>query len=71
MTRKKAIAKLVTKDNEEPTYRMSTEVRDWIERANSLIKFQENQIEALKTELKELKAYKVWASKKLTQVDFD
>lgn len=71
MTRKQTIAKLVAKDNQEPTFRMPAEVHNWIEQANSLIKYQKTEIADLKTELKELKAYKAWASKRITQADGD
>jgi hypothetical protein len=71
MTRKQTIAKLVAKDNEEPTFRMPTEVHEWIEQANSLIKYQKTVIADLKTEINELKTYKLWASKRLTELDRD
>jgi cell division protein FtsL len=50
---------------------MPQEVHDWIEQANSLIKYQKTEIAELKLEIKELKAYKAWASKRLTQADYD
>jgi hypothetical protein len=71
MTRKQTIDKLVAKDNVEPKFRMPTEVHEWIEQASSLIKYQKTEIADLKTEVKELKAYKAWASKRLTQADYD
>jgi len=69
MTRKPTAPKAAP--TEEKQYRMPAEVHDWIEQANSLIKYQKNEIAELKAELKELKSYKAWASKRLTQADFE
>ena len=53
----------------EKTFSMPTEVSNWIEKANSTINYQKNQIEELKKEIKELKAYKNWASNRITEND--
>jgi len=71
MTRKPAAPKAAPKPAEEKQYRMPAEVHDWIEQANSLIKYQKTEIADLKAEIKELKAYKTWASKRLTESDRD
>jgi hypothetical protein len=70
-TAAKTTPKAAPKATEETTYRMPTEVHNWIEQANSLIKYQKTEIADLKAEVKELKAYKVWASKRLTQSERD
>ena len=71
MTRKPAAPKAAPKPAEEKQYRMPAEVHNWIEQANSLIKYQKTEIADLKAEIKELKAYKAWASKRITQADGD
>ena len=71
MTRKPAAPKAAPKPVEEKQYRMPAEVHDWIEQANSLIKYQKTEIADLKAEIKELKTYKTWASKRLTESDRD
>jgi len=70
-TATKTTPKAAPKPAEEKQYRMPAEVHDWIEQANSLIKYQKTEITDLKTEVKELKAYKAWASKRLTQSERD
>jgi hypothetical protein len=71
MVTKKVLAKKVAKDIDEPKYHMPQEVADWIERANSTIKHQAGKIASMETEIKELKAYKAWASKRMTQSDYE
>jgi hypothetical protein len=68
---KKTAAKTAPKPAEGKQYRMPTEVHEWIEQANSLIKYQKTEIADLKAEVKELKAYKAWASKRLTESERD
>jgi hypothetical protein len=55
----------------EELHMMPKEVKDWIDRAGSIMTSQKSQIEALKAEIKNLKAYKKWAEKRLTQADFE
>jgi len=64
---KKAPAKKTTTILKEPTFGMPQEVKDWIERAHSIMNHQRGEIERLKEENKELKAYKSWASSRLTR----
>ena len=54
----------------EPMYKMPSEVSEWIERANSTIRHQTGRIASLEAELKELKAYKKWATARITQSDY-
>lgn len=51
-------------------YKIPVEVHEWIEQATSRIKHQEGEIERLKAEIAELKAYKKFASKKFTETDY-
>lgn len=60
----------------QPKFDMPKEVHDWIENANSKIQQQasrlvylQGKITALEADIKDLKAYKQWASKRLTQSD--
>jgi hypothetical protein len=73
LTPKKAVKKVVAKKQAkttEPMYKMPTEVSEWIERANSTIKHQAGKIATLEAEIRELKTYKSWASKRMTQSDY-
>jgi hypothetical protein len=74
MTRKPAAPKAPPKppiEKVEPKYKMSIEVYEWIDRAQSIITYQKSEIADLKAEVKELKAYKAWASKRLTESERD
>ena len=55
----------------EPTYRMPVEVKDWIERAQAIMAHQTGEIERLKTENKDLKAYKKWAEHRILRSDYE
>ena len=55
----------------EPMYSMPREVSDWIERANSTINHQRGEIERLKSEVAELKAYKAWATNRLMRSEHE
>lgn len=55
----------------EPTYAMPREVSDWIERANSLINHLRGEVERLKKENTELKAYKKWAEHRILRSDHE
>jgi len=52
----------------EPMFDMPREVADWIERANSTINHLRGQIEELKRENKELKAYRKFAEGRILNV---
>ena len=49
----------------EPVYSMPQEVKDWIERAQSIMNHQKGEIERLKAENTDLKAYKKWAEMRI------
>ena len=55
----------------ETKYTMPTEVANWIERANSTIQHLKGQIDRLKTENNELKAYKKWAEHRILRSDHE
>jgi polyhydroxyalkanoate synthesis regulator phasin len=55
----------------EPTYSMSREVKDWIDRASSTMKHQANQIATLKEEVQQLKNYKKFAVNKIQGMSFE
>ena len=55
----------------EPTYTMPTEVKEWIERANSTMRHLKGEVERLKEENKELKAYKKWAEARILRSDYE
>ena len=52
-------------------YSMPPEVKDWIDRAHSTINHQRGEIERLKTENKELKAYKKWAEHRILRSEHE
>jgi hypothetical protein len=49
----------------EPVYSMPQEVKEWIDRANSIMKHQAGKIEQLTAENKELKSYRRWAEHRI------
>jgi uncharacterized coiled-coil DUF342 family protein len=61
---------MATKKKEE-LHMMPKEVKDWIDRAGSIMTSQKSKIEDLQAQIKDLKAYKKWAEKRLTQADVD
>lgn len=72
---KKAPAKKTTKaaapKTAEPTYSMPMEVKNWIEQAHSTMNHLRGEVERLKTENKELKAYKKWAEHRILRSDYE
>ena len=68
---KKTVAKKVTKPKAGPTYAMPMEVKNWIEQAHSTINHLRGEVERLKTENKELKAYKKWAEHRILRSDYE
>jgi predicted RNase H-like nuclease (RuvC/YqgF family) len=68
---KKTVAKKVTKPKAEPTYAMPMEVKNWIEQAHSTINHLRGEIERLKKENTELKAYKKWAEHRILRSDYE
>ena len=55
----------------ERMYDMTREVKDWIERAQSIMNHQKGEIDRLKAENKELKAYKTWAEHRILRSDYE
>ena len=52
-------------------YTMPLEVQAWIERAQSIMNHQRGEIERLKKENTELKAYKKWAEHRILRSDYE
>jgi hypothetical protein len=67
MVTKKQVANVVAKDAEQ--FNMPQRVKDWIDRAGSIMTKQKTEIEDLKKENKELKSYRAWAEKRILQMD--
>jgi len=55
----------------EPTYTMPQDVRDWIERAQSIMQHQKGLIERLKEENAELKTWRRWAEDRILKADYE
>lgn len=55
----------------QKTYTMPQDVKDWIERAQSIMNHQKGEIERLKKENTELKAYKKWAEHRILRSDYE
>jgi hypothetical protein len=73
-TAKKSPAKKVTSKTVAPKaqrFDMPMEVKDWIERAQSIMNHQRGEIERLKSEVKDLKAYKKWAEHRILRSDHE
>lgn len=62
---------MATKKKEEKKHMMPAAVKEWIDRAGSIMASQKSQIEDLRAQVKDLKAYKKWAEKKILQADVD
>jgi len=67
MATKKQIANAVAKDAEQ--FDMPSRVKDWIDRAGSIMSKQKSEIDDLKKENQELKSYRAWAEKRILQMD--
>jgi hypothetical protein len=74
VTAKKPAAKKTAKASVQPTakppvqpeeFRMPTEVKDWIERAESIMRNMQSKIDRLTEENVELKSYKRWAEQRI------
>ena len=68
---KKTVAKKVTKPKAEPTYVTPMEVKNWIEQAHSTINHLRGEVERLKTENKELKAWRRWAEGRILNASYE
>lgn len=74
MTEEKPTKKRAPKakpESPKDQFAMPMEVKQWIERAHSIMGHQKGEIERLKTELKELKAYKQWAEHRILRSDYE
>jgi hypothetical protein len=67
MATKKKIANAVAEDAQQ--FDMPQRVKDWIDRAGSIMSKQKSEIDDLKKENKELKSYRAWAEKRILQMD--
>jgi polyhydroxyalkanoate synthesis regulator phasin len=67
----KAKAPAAPKKPPEPQFSMPMEVKEWIERAQSIMNHQRGEIERLKEEVKDLKAYKKWAEHRILRSDHE
>jgi hypothetical protein len=70
-TTKKPLAKKAGKTGAEPQHMMPMEVKNWIDQAHSTINHLRGEIERLKTENTELKAYKRWAEHRILRSDHE
>ena len=72
-TEKKAAAKKVAPKaaEREQTFDMPVEVKEWIERAQSIMSHRQGEIDRLKKELADLKAYKKFAETRLLRSDHE
>ena len=72
---KKVVSKKVAPKKQaefsEPTYAMTREVKEWIERANSTIQHLKGKVERLERENKELKAYRRWAEQRILRSEHE
>ena len=72
---KKVVAKKVAPKKQaefsEPTYAMTREVKEWIERANSTIQHLRGKVERLERENKELKAYQKFAEHRILRSEHE
>ena len=66
-----APAKKTLQKAPEPMYDMAKEVKDWIERAQSIMNHQKGEILRLKQENEELKSYKRWAEHRILRSDHE
>jgi hypothetical protein len=55
----------------QQTYDMTREVKEWIERANSIIQHLRGKVERLESENKELKAYQKFAEQRILRSEHE
>jgi hypothetical protein len=53
------------------TFAMPTEVKNWIDRAQSIMNHQKGQIDLLKKENAELKSWRRWAENRILRSDHE
>lgn len=64
-------SRTVAKVPVDQPFAMPMEVKNWIERAQSIMNHQKGEIERLKRENTELKAYKKWAEHRILRSDYE
>jgi hypothetical protein len=70
--KKPAAKKTVTKAvGKQETFAMPQEVKDWIDNAMSRMRHMQSEIDRLKTENRELKAYRKFAETRILRSDFE
>lgn len=57
--------------NPETKHQMTLEVKNWIDQAMSLINHLRGEVERLKVENRDLKAYKKWAEHRILRSDHE
>jgi hypothetical protein len=68
---KKAPAKQPARKEQEPTYMMSQEVKDWIEQASSRLRHLTGEVERLKEENRNLKEYRRFAENRILRSEHE
>ena len=66
-----APAKKTPQKAPETQYEMPMEVKQWIDRAQSIMSHQKGEIERLKKENEELKSYKRWAEHRILRSEHE
>ena len=59
------------KSPKSETFAMPMEVKNWIDQAHSTIQHLKGEVDRLKVENKELKAYKKWAEHRILRSDYE
>jgi|TARA_R110000868_G_scaffold115032_8_gene307590 outer membrane murein-binding lipoprotein Lpp len=63
--------KVVAQAPVNQTFSMPTEVKEWIDRANSTIQHLKSKVDRLETENKELKAYQKFAEQRILRSEHE
>ena len=61
----------IAKVKADEQFVMPMEVKNWIDRANSIMNHQKGEIERLKAENKELKTWRRWAEDRILKADYE
>lgn len=62
---------MVAKKKPEQLFSMPQEVSDWVERAGSIMKHLQGEVDRLKQENSELKSYKKWAEHRILRSELE
>ena len=68
---KKVSEGALAKPPKDQPFSMPMEVKEWIDRAQSIMNHQRNQIETLKQENKQLKEWRKWAEHRILRSDHE